>query len=142
MRFVHLAPADYDRLMELWQRAGLPFRAHGRDSREALIRQLKSGLQAVIALEHEGDFLGAVVVTHDGRKGWINRLAVDPAHQRQGLGSQLIRESERFLGSQGLQAIGVLVNKENAASISTFTKVGYLPQPDVLYLSKRSTPDS
>ncbi len=142
MRFVHLAPADYDRLVELWQRAGLPFRAHSRDSREALTRQLKSGLQAVIALEHEGDLLGAVVVTHDGRKGWINRLAVDPAHQRQGLGSQLIRESERFLGSQGLQVIGVLAKKENAASVSTFAEAGYLPQPDVLYLSKRSSPDS
>lgn len=142
MRFVHLAPADYDRLVELWQRAGLPFRAHGRDSREALTRQLKSGLQAVIALKHEGDLLGAVVVTHDGRKGWINRLAVDPAHQRQGLGSQLIRESERFLGSQGLQVVGVLAKKQNAASVSTFAEAGYLPQPDVLYLSKRSSPDS
>jgi ribosomal protein S18 acetylase RimI-like enzyme len=142
MRFVHLAPADYDRLVELWQRAGVPFRARGRDSREALTRQLGSGLQAVIALEHKGDLLGAVVVTHDGRKGWINRLAVDPAHQRQGLGSQLIRESERYLGKQGLQVIGVLAKKENMASISTFTEAGYLPQPDVLYLSKRSSPDS
>jgi len=39
---------DYDALVTLWQQAGLKFRPKGRDSREALGRQLSQG----------GDYLG------------------------------------------------------------------------------------
>ena len=36
----------------------------------------------------------AVLETHDGRKGWINRLTVDTEFRRQNIARRLVRELE------------------------------------------------
>src|SRR5512137_2583522 len=96
-----LTAANYDALCDLWAAAGLPVRIGGRDSREEFERQMAGGMQTVIGV-HDGErLIGVVVATHDGRKGWINRLAVHPDYRRQGIGRHLIAEAERMLNAQG-----------------------------------------
>ncbi len=130
---------DYDRLMALWQRAGLhSLRPQGRDSREAIARQLATGVQTILGLEVDGRLVGVVVATHDSRKGWINRLAVDPDFRRRGYGLRLIRAAEEVLKSQGIEVIAALVESDNAASLALFQKAGYQEiDPGMHYLTKR-----
>lgn len=90
MDLIRLGPGDYERVVELWRQAGLPIKPAGRDSKEAFARQLASDVQAILAYQIGSELIGAVVTTHDSRKGWINRLAVHPAWQRQGIGTRLI----------------------------------------------------
>ena len=45
----------------------------------------------------DGKLVGIVVATHDGRKGWINRLAVHPDYRRRGIAKKLIEEAEEYL---------------------------------------------
>lgn len=130
---------DYDALLALWQRAGLhSLRPHGRDSREALARQLASGVQTILGLEAEGQLVGAVIATHDSRKGWINRLAVDPAHRRRGYGARLIAAAEEALREQGIHVIAALIEPDNDASLALFRKAGY-SEMEIHYLSKRNS---
>jgi ribosomal protein S18 acetylase RimI-like enzyme len=124
-------------MVELWQRANLPFRSGGRDSQDAFAQQLASGVQIVLAYQEGDELIGVLVVTHDSRKGWINRLAVDPSWQHQGIGLRLIRAAEEYLHEQGIQVIAVLIDRDNERSIATFRQAGYNLEPDVLYLSKR-----
>jgi len=131
--------ADYDALVALWQRAELSsLRLHGRDSRDAFVRQLESGLQTVLGLEQGSQLIGAVVTTHDGRKGWINRLVVDPQHRRQGFARRLIAAAEEALKAQGMQIIACLIEDWNEASLALFQSEGYVPG-EVVYLSKRDS---
>jgi ribosomal protein S18 acetylase RimI-like enzyme len=132
---------DYDGLMALWQRAGLhSLKPRGRDSREALAHQLASGVQTILGLEIEDRLVGAVVATHDGRKGWINRLAVDPDCRRGGYGALLIEAAEEALREQGLRVIAALIESDNQASLALFQKVGYLDAgSSIRYLSKRES---
>ncbi len=132
-----LGSEDYDALLALWQRAGLhSLRPRGRDSRGALARQLASGVQTILGLEVEGQLVGAVVATHDSRKGWINRLAVDPAHRRRGYGARLIAAAEEVLHEQGIHVIAALIEPGNDASLALFRKAGYT-ETALHYLSKR-----
>ena len=137
MELTRLTPADYVRMVELWQRASLPFRSGGRDSQDAFAQQLASGVQIVLAYQQGNELIGVIVVTHDSRKGWLNRLAVDPGWRRQGIGLHLIRAAEEYLHDQGIQVIAVLIHSDNERSITTFRQAGYNLEPDVLYLSKR-----
>jgi len=114
---------DYDRVMELWADGGLPLKPQGRDSRESIARQI--GLPNVRFLVAEageagGRVLGTVLATHDGRKGWINRLAVDAALRRTGIGARLVREAEDWLGSEGMDLLACLIEDDNAISMSLF----------------------
>jgi len=132
----HLTVNDYDAILALWQKAGLDtIRPQGRDSREAFADQLAHG-QVVLGLEDEGRLVACVVITDDTRKGWINRLAVDPDFRRQGLAARLIAEAEQALREKGIHVFAALVEHENMASLSLFQREGYKTH-NVMYISKR-----
>ena len=130
---------DYDAVIALWQRAGLPtVRPTGRDSRSEFEKQLQHG-QIVIGLEEAGRLIGVVVATNDTRKGWINRLAIDPEYRRRGYGEELVHAAEAALSELGLKIMAALIEDYNKASLGLFNKLGYGPHPEVHYVSKRES---
>ncbi len=135
--------SDYGRVLALWQAAGLHIKPRGRDTREAFERQLADGNQTAIGIETEdGQLVGITLVTHDGRKGWINRLAVHPDYRRQGIGKRLITAAEEVLRAQGMTVIAALIEPDNEASFQLFMEAGYNDWPGLHYVSKRSSEDS
>jgi len=131
-----LTVEDHAAILALWQRAGLnSIRPQGRDSRQALAAQLARG-QVVLGLEEDDRLMACVLITDDTRKGWINRLAVDPDYRRRGLAARLIAEAEKELRARGLQVFGALVESENVESLSLFQREGYKTH-DIVYVSKR-----
>ena len=142
MDLVTLAAADYPRIVTLWGRAGLSIRPHGRDGQPAFASQLAGGIQIVLGLEEGDALVGVIVVTHDSRKGWLNRLAIDPAYRRRGLGRQLIQAAEEHLRSQGIEVIAALIEDWNSASLALFARAGYADHAGIHYLSKRPGPEA
>ena len=170
-----LRPEDYDELVSLWRKAGLPFRPRGRDSRRELARQLSLPtsvyLKAVVGWSGTGApqpaggrgggnpaegesstlsprnttrrpskrwvMVGAVLGTHDGRKGWVNRLAVLPGYRRRGIGGALVRALEERFREMGLKITCALVEDWNTVSLRAFRAMGYELHRDIFYLSKR-----
>lgn len=135
---VNLGVSDYPDILDLWQRAGLPVRGEGRDAPDEFARQMASAAQRVIGIRADDRLVAVVVLTHDGRKGWINRLAVAPDQRRQGLARRLVAEAERwFTQDLGLEVWAALIAHHNTASLALFDALAY-EQPDVVYVSKRT----
>lgn len=134
-----LRAEDYDELVRLWDAAELPFHPEGRDSRENVERELGSGQADFFVMEVGGKMVGAALCTNDGRKGWINRLAVDPKHRRTGIASMLVEEAERRFDARGLGISACLVHNDNPSSIALFEDLGYTLDSRVLYYSKRKS---
>jgi len=82
-----------------------------------------------------------VLGTHDGRRGWINRLAVSKDFRRQNIASKLVTTLELQMKALGLDITAGLIEPENAVSKSFFSKMGYTKVP-VEYFSKRQSPDA
>jgi len=139
-----LTEKDYDPMLEVWRKAGLStLRTRGRDSREAFARQLSSVLLTALGFTLDGQLAGVVLVSHDGRKGWINRLAIDPRHRRQGLAGRLVSAAEEVLREQGIEVYAALVENDNVASWRLFLGLGYEEvDPGIHYLSKRTSPEA
>jgi GNAT superfamily N-acetyltransferase len=136
----YLTSDDYDAIVHLWKQAGLQsVRLRGRDSPSAFAAQLAAG-QRVIGLEDAGQLIGTILVTHDTRKGWIDRLAVHPDHRHKGYAAQLIAAAEQELRKTGLQIFAVLIEADNNASRELFAQEGYKTN-DVVYMSKRDSDD-
>jgi ribosomal protein S18 acetylase RimI-like enzyme len=134
----YLTVDDYDAIIHLWKQAGLQsLRLQGRDSRDAFAAQLAAG-QRAIGLEDKGQLVGAVLVTHDTRKGWINRLAVHPDHRRKGYATELIAAAEQELRAMGLRVFAVLIEADNDVSQQLFAREGYKAH-DIVYMSKRNS---
>jgi ribosomal protein S18 acetylase RimI-like enzyme len=133
---------DHSAILDLWQRAGLhSIRPEGRDSRSEFERQFTGG-QIAIGLEEAGCLIGVVLATHDTRKGWINRLAIDPQCRRQGYGEQLVRAAEDALHEAGLHLMAAFIEEGNVASLTLFEKMGYAAHQQIVYVSKRDSAEA
>jgi N-acetylglutamate synthase len=137
-----LGEPHYEEILDLWRRAGLTIRDEGRDSARAFARQMRWGVQRVVGLRKEGRLVAVAVLTHDGRKGWVNRLAVDPTHRRRGLARRLVVEAERWFTQElGLEVWAALIERDNLASQALFEQMGYGCH-DIVYMSKRTRPEA
>ncbi len=118
---------DYDAVAAVWTAAG-------RDvlPRAELAATLTREPQLFLVAEAGRAVAGVVLGTYDGRRGWILRLAVDPAHRRRGVASRLVAELERRFAALGCPRINLLVMPENEAGLRFWQALGYLPMPDVL----------
>ncbi|MDQ1280220.1 MAG: hypothetical protein QG670_1483 [Thermoproteota archaeon] len=128
---------NYDEILQLWLRASLNIRIKGRDSKSAIESQMKSNPDFFIGAFEKSDLVGIVILSSDGRKGWINRLAVDPDYRRKGLAKTLINEAEKVLKEQSIYVFSALIEDSNLGSKSLFKKCGYFEHKNITYFSKR-----
>ncbi len=133
--------SDYDLLIDLWNQAELPFKPLGRDSKESIREELTRGCASILIAEQSNSAIGTVFATHDGRKGWINRLAVIPEFRKKGIARMLVQKAEQILAEKGIGIIACLIEEYNQTSYETFQKLGYVKFEGVHYLTKRSHPD-
>lgn len=64
-----------------------------------------------------------------GRQGYLQRLAVHPAHQRAGLGSTLVLDSLRWMRRHGARHVVVNTQVENEPALSLYERLGFRLQP-------------
>ena len=140
IRIRRLRLADYSAIIEVLEVCGLHPRVRGRDNRRNLAKQLRSRQTCYLGAFDGSRLIGTVFGTHDTRKGWINRLAVLPEYQHRGIASKLVRACERGLRKHGLEMFAALIEQENAASRSLFSKLGYTSS-DILYYRAKDHED-
>ena len=142
MHIRDLTPGDYDALVQLWEDGNLPYRPKGRDRRERIAREIEGPCSVFLAAEEDGELIGAVLGTHDGRKGWINRLVVSPEHRKRGIGCALVAEVERRLAARGIEIVTCLIERWNDGSKRFFERIGFVEHDECSYYSKRESPDT
>jgi len=152
---------DYPAVRYLWTEAGLPYRPLGRDHPERVAAECGRDTAVFLVAETVGsagqaasqaggeqeagrgvEIVGVVFGTHDGRKGWINRLAVASAYQRQGIARRLVREVELRLEARGLDITAALIETKNESSMRFFESIGYAHDSEIEYFSKRRSADT
>ena len=124
---------DYDAALELWQRVeGLEI-AEG-DDREGIACFLarNPGLSRVVT---DGTaIVGVALCGHDGRRGYIYHLAVDPAYQARGVGRRLMDECLAGLRRAGLKRALILVASDNPVGLKFWRRHGWeeVPGPVIM----------
>src|SRR6185369_10660850 len=79
--------------------------------------------QSFVAV-YTGEIVGTILCGHDGRRGLIHHLVVDPAHQRQGLARRLLRSALQALRRERIDKCHLLVFKSNAPGLAFWRAVG------------------
>jgi len=133
--------SDYDALIRLWDEAKLPYKPAGRDKRENICDEVKRSNAIFLVAEKNGGIIGSAFGTHDGRKGWINRVAVTPKWRRRGIAAQLVYAVERRFNAMGIGIIACLIEDWNVESMRFFEGIGYKRHRDIFYFTKRSKVD-
>jgi ribosomal protein S18 acetylase RimI-like enzyme len=113
----------FEAVTTLWKNAGLHL--NSSDSRQALGHILKRDADLFLVAFEGDDLVGAVLGRYDGRRGWINHLAVDQSYRAQGVGSQLMQELERRLQSKGCDKVSLFIEPDNAGVGTFYQQLGY-----------------
>lgn len=137
-----LTVADYDEIVRVWLNAGLPFKPNGRERKDILQQEMQQPFCAFFGLYLHGRLVGAIIANWDGRRGWLNRLAIDPDYRGKGYAGLLITAAEQFLTAQGAMVIAGLIEEENTPSMAAFTKAGYSCVTEIRMFRKRINPEA
>lgn len=141
IKIIPFKSGDYDLLISLWEKAGLPYKEKGRDSHENIEKEVKLDCNQFLFAVQDGETIGSILVTHDGRKGWINRVAVLPEFRNKGIAKLLVDAGEKWLIKQGIGIFACQIEAYNTGSFEVFQKLGYVPFEGIHYLTKRIHPD-
>lgn len=134
---------DYPKIQELWELSGLSWRPDGRDHPEKIALQIERKNIFFLGAVKGNDLFGVIMVSHDGRKGWINRLAVHPDHRHKGIAQKLLEVAEdQLLQTEGIEICSALIFDDNKPSLSLFKQAGYECWENVRYYSKRRRPEA
>jgi ribosomal protein S18 acetylase RimI-like enzyme len=126
---------DYEIVRGLWQTAGLTLRQG--DEIDDVKLKLQRDPDLFLVAEEDERILGSVIGGWDGRRGWIYHLAVNPEHQRKGIGVGLVREVEKRLIAKGAKKVNAQVYRWNERSSEFFKAIGYDAQPDLIMIGKQ-----
>jgi ribosomal protein S18 acetylase RimI-like enzyme len=118
--------ADEAAVTALWRECGLtvPYNDPSVDFRFALGKFNSD----VLVTE---DLSGAVMVGHDGHRGWLYYLAVAPARQRQGLGRMLVTAAEQWLTERGVPKVHLMVRETNTVVAAFYQRLGFDLMPRI-----------
>ncbi|MCJ8143648.1 GNAT family acetyltransferase [Ancylobacter sp. A5.8] len=116
--------ADERAVVHLWRACGLtvPYNDPAADFRQALGREASDVL---VARAECGRIVGAVMVGHDGHRGWLYYLAAEPMMQGQGVGSAMVEAAEAWLKARGIVKAQLLVRETNAGVVAFYEKLGF-----------------
>lgn len=126
--------ADYDEVTTLWSHTeGLTLRE--ADSREAIASYLARNPGLSFVAREGGRLVGAVLAGTDGRRGYLQHLAVAPSHRGRGLGRALAERSVEALGLLGIAKCHLMIRAENAQAKAFWEHLGWTERADVMLMS-------
>ncbi|WP_372070639.1 GNAT family N-acetyltransferase [Tistrella mobilis] len=94
--------------------------ARGRSHSDVLVGRL------------DGRPVASVMAGHDGHRGWLYYVAVDPACRHQGLGADIVTAGEDWLRRHGVRKVLLMIRETNTAVKAFYEKVGYQAVPRVV----------
>jgi ribosomal protein S18 acetylase RimI-like enzyme len=128
------ASGDYDEVMALWvETEGLTLR--DADSREGISRYLARNPGLSFIARDQGRLVGAVLAGTDGRRGYLQHLAVARSHRGRGLGRTLAERSLAALRALGIEKCHLMVRQENGQARDFWRHVGWHERSDVVLMS-------
>ncbi|MBR0795640.1 GNAT family acetyltransferase [Bradyrhizobium jicamae] len=125
-----ITDADVPRVIALWQACGLTRPWNDPAADIALAR--RGAHSTVLIGRHEDAIVATAMVGHDGHRGWVYYVAVDPNSQGKGLGRTIMASVEAWLRRAGVPKLQLLVRRENAKASGFYQSLGYEESTSVM----------
>ena len=122
--------SDQDDVIRLWEKVFPDSPPHNNPARDIRTKREVQPELFLVALRDE-KLVGTAMAGFDGHRGWVYYLGVDPEHQRQGIGTALMRRVEGGLISLGCPKINLQIRGESPDVQAFYEHLGYFPEDRV-----------
>lgn len=124
---------DYEEVYKLWKKIkGFAIRSID-DSREGVSRFLERNPKtSVVALE-DGKVVGAILCGHDGRRGCLYHVCVDPEYRLKGIGKAMVVQAMHALHEEKISKVSLIAFTENDIGNAFWKVIGWTKREDLNY---------
>ena len=118
-----IGDADVADVIALWQLCGLTRPWNDPAADIALARR---GPNSTVLIGRDGGaMIATAMVGHDGHRGWVYYVAVDPARREKGFGRAIMNAAEDWLRQACIAKLQLMVRRENAKAGAFYQSIGY-----------------
>ena len=127
-------PADRDAVIALWEACGLT--RPWNDPAADIAFCVSKPESTILVGEAYGKLIASVMTGHDGHRGWLYYLAVEPGLQKSGHGRAMVEAAEAWLKARGVPKIMLMVRPENTKVRAFYDSLGYEEEERVLFAKR------
>lgn len=124
---------DYDNVFALWSKIkGFAIRSID-DSREGVERFLDRNPSTSVVAEEDGKIVGAILCGHDGRRGCLYHVCVDPDYRRRGIGKSMVVKCMQALKEEKISKVSLIAFSVNDIGNAFWHTIGWTERLDLNY---------
>ena len=124
---------DYDQVYALWKTIkGFGIRSVD-DSREGIRRFLKRNPSTSVVAEEDGKIVGAILCGHDGRRGCLYHVCVDPAYRMRGIVKSMLVFAMEALIKEEINKVSLIAFTKNDIGNAFWKEIGWTKRQDLNY---------
>lgn len=124
---------DYEQVKTLWMTIkGFAIRSID-DSAEGVARFLKRNPTTSVVAEENGRIIGAILCGHDGRRGCLYHVCVDPEYRRRGVGKSMVVFCMKALRDEGINKVSLIAFTKNDIGNAFWKQIGWTKREDLNY---------
>ena len=131
---------DYEQVYSLWMNTPNIGLNNLDDSKDGIAKFLSRNPNTCFVADENSAIVGAILGSHDGRRGTIAHAAVAQNKQRLGIGKMLVNAVVSALKDEGINKIFITVFCDNAAGSNFWDKQGFSVREDLIYRDKELNP--
>ena len=123
---LHIRPYhsdDAEQVIDLWHRCDLL--RHGISPQEEIRRKVALQPELFTVGIIEGQVVATVMAGYEGRRGWLNYVAVSPDYQRQGIGRKMVENAVAQLRETGCPKVNLQIVASNQVVVGFYESLGF-----------------
>ena len=131
-----MLPSDYAPLRGLWERTeGLGLNESDEEAPVHAFLERNPGL-SVVAVEPAERIVAGVLCGHDGRRGYLHHLAVEPGLRGTGVGRRLLEHCLASLSQLGIPKCNVFVYTDNETGMAFWEHAQFAHRRDFVVFQR------
>ncbi len=124
---------DYDEVYALWMKIkGFAIRSID-DSREGVMRFLRRNPSTSVVAIEDGKIVGAILCGHDGRRGCLYHVCVDPDYRLRGIGKSMVVFAMEALHKEEISKVSLIAFSKNDIGNAFWKQIGWTSREDLNY---------
>jgi ribosomal protein S18 acetylase RimI-like enzyme len=124
---------DYEEVSLLWHKIkGFSIRSID-DSREGVARFLKRNPDSSVVAVEDSRVVGAILCGHDGRRGCMYHVCVDPEYRMRGIGKSMVVFAMNALKKENISKVSLIAFTKNDVGNKFWRCIGWTKREDLNY---------
>ncbi|MBQ1172011.1 MAG: GNAT family N-acetyltransferase [Lachnospiraceae bacterium] len=124
---------DYENVHALWMKIkGFAIRSID-DSKEGVERFLNRNPGISVVAEEDGKIVGAILCGHDGRRGCMYHVCVDPDYRLKGIGKSMVVFAMEALRKEKINKVSLIAFTKNDIGNAFWKEIGWTGRKDLNY---------